>query len=149
MNKDCRIWRTHEDHWIRVVDQQTTSARTCGRFTSTNHVSKDVWEIHVDEPRQQGRVEDHVGKDTWHNQMMTTVKRKLTHAISTSDVSKLCHFGRIALGFLPRTNVKSPEVPKDEGPKSLSAFDLRYSSEVRTTIRSRRRTCVTLGDLRW
>jgi hypothetical protein len=61
-----------------------------------NHVNKDVWEIHVSEPHLQGHVEDHIGKDTWNNQMMNTVKRKLTHAMSTSDISKLRHSGIIA-----------------------------------------------------
>jgi hypothetical protein len=79
--------------------------------------------------------------------MMTSVKRKLACAMKTSDVSKLRHSGRISLGVsLPR-NVKSPEVLKDEGTKSLLFVDLRYISGVRTPIRSRRRTCVTLGDL--
>jgi hypothetical protein len=58
--------------------------------------------------------------------MMTSVKRKLARAMSTSDVSKLRHSGRIASGVSPPRNVKSPEVPKDEGPKSLSVVDLRY-----------------------
>jgi hypothetical protein len=63
---------------------------------------------------------DHVSEYTWHNQMMTSVKKKLARAMSTSDVSKLRHSGRIASGVSPPRNVKSPEVPKDEGPKSLS-----------------------------
>jgi hypothetical protein len=96
-----------------------------------------MWEIHVSESRQQGNMEDHIGKDTWKNHMMTTVKRKLTHAMSTSDVSKLRHFGRIALGVLPRTNVKSNEVLKDEGLKSLSTIDLRYPSDTILSVRSR------------
>jgi hypothetical protein len=109
MNKDHRIWKTYEDRWIRVVGQQTMSARTCGR------------------PHQQGYVADHVSEYTWHNQMMTSVKRKLARAMSTSDVSKLRHFGRIASGVSPPRNVKSPEVLKDEGLKSLSVVDLRYT----------------------
>jgi hypothetical protein len=109
MNKDHRIWKTYEDRWIMVVGQQTMSARMCGR------------------PHQQGYVADHVSKYTWHNQMMTSVKRKLARAMSTSDVSKLCHSGRITLGVSPPRNVKIPEVPKDEGSKSLSAIDLRYT----------------------
>jgi hypothetical protein len=83
--------------------QQATSARTCGR------------------PRQQGHVADHISKNTcgrprhaevtytWHNQMMTSVKRKLARAMSTSDVSKLRHSGRIASGVSPPRNVKSPK----------------------------------------
>jgi hypothetical protein len=70
---------------------------------------------------------DHVSEYTWHNQMMTSVKRKLARAMSTSDVSKLRHSRRIASGVSPPRNVKSPEVPKDEGLKSLSAVDLRYT----------------------
>jgi hypothetical protein len=49
MNKDCQIWRTYEDRWIRAVGQQTTSARTCGRPCQHEHVP------HGD-PRQQGHV---------------------------------------------------------------------------------------------
>jgi hypothetical protein len=68
------------DH-VRKPCQQTTSIRTCGR------------------PRQQGRVaEDHVSKYTWHNQMMTCVKKKLACAMSTRDVNKLRHSGRITSG---------------------------------------------------
>jgi hypothetical protein len=62
-------------------------------------------------------VEDHVNKYTWHNQMMTSVKRKLARAMSTSDVSKLRHSGRFTSEGSSPTNVKSPEVPKDEGLK--------------------------------
>jgi hypothetical protein len=91
-----------------------------------NLVSKDVWEIHVSEPRQQGCVEDHVSKYTWNNQKMTSVKRKLARAMSTSDVSELRHSGRIASGV---SNVKSHEVPKDEDPKLLSVVDLRIQLE--------------------
>jgi hypothetical protein len=102
-----------------------------GRTTSADHVYKDMW---------QTKLADHVSKYTWHNQMMTSVKRKLARAMSTSDVSKLRHSGRFTSGVSSPTNVKSPEVPKDEGPKSLSAVDLRYISGVRTTVRSRRST---------
>jgi hypothetical protein len=108
MNKDHWIWKTYEDCWIRVVGQQTTLARTCGI------------------PHQQGYVSNHVSEYTWNNQMMTSVKRKLVRAMSTSDVSKLRHSGRISSGVSPPRNVKSPEVLKDEGPKELSAVDLRY-----------------------
>jgi hypothetical protein len=94
---------------------------------SVNLVSKDVWEIHVSEPRQQGCVEDHVSKYTWHNQKMTSVKRKLARAMSTSDVSELRHSGRIASGV---SNVKSYEVPKDEDLKFLSTVDLRIHREL-------------------
>jgi hypothetical protein len=57
---------------------------------------------------------------------MTSVKRKLAIAMSTSDVSKLRHSERIASGVSPPRNVKSPEVLKDEGLKALSVVDLRY-----------------------
>jgi hypothetical protein len=82
--------------------QQTTLARTYGR------------------PHQQGHVEDHINKYTWHNQMMTSVKRKLTWAMSTSDVRKLCHSGRFTSEVSSPTNVKSLEVLKDEVLNSLS-----------------------------
>jgi hypothetical protein len=52
--------------------------------------------------------------------MMTSVKRKLAHAMSTSDISKLRHSGRFTAEGSSQTNVKSPEVPKEEGMKSLS-----------------------------
>jgi hypothetical protein len=87
---------------------------------------------------QQGHMADHVSKYTWHNQMMTCVKRKLAHAMSTHDVNKLRHSGRITSGVSPPRNVKSPEVPKDEVLKSLSVIDLRYPSDTILTIRSRR-----------
>ena len=82
--------------------------------------------------------EDHVNKYTWHNQMMISFKKKLARAMSTSDVSKLRHFGRIALGVLSWTNVESPEVSKDKGMKSLSVVDMRYPSDTILTVRSRR-----------
>jgi hypothetical protein len=92
--------------------------------TSADHLSKDMWQTTsartCGRPCQQGHVEDHVSKYTWHNQMMTSVKRKLARAMSTSDVSKLRHSGRFTSGVSSPTNVKSPEVPKDEGLKSLS-----------------------------
>jgi hypothetical protein len=47
MNKDHRIWRTYDDHWIRVVGQQTTSARTRGRPCLQGHVAEtmsDMWQ---------------------------------------------------------------------------------------------------------
>jgi hypothetical protein len=44
MNKDRQIWRTYEDRWIRVVGQQTMSARMCGRPRQHEHVPH---EIHV------------------------------------------------------------------------------------------------------
>jgi hypothetical protein len=69
---------------------------------------------------------DHVSEYTWHNQMMSSVKKKLVHAMSKSDVRNLRHSGRIASGVSPPRNVKSLEVLKDEGPKSLSVIDLRY-----------------------
>jgi hypothetical protein len=86
---------------------------------------------------------DHISKYTWNNKMMTRVKRKLARAMTTSDVRKLHHSRRIASRVSPPKNVKSPEVSKDEGQKSLSALDLRYILGVRKTIRSRRRTCAT------
>jgi hypothetical protein len=83
---------------------------TCWKTTSTNPVNKDMW---------QTMSTDHVSEYTWHSHMMTSVKKKLSCATSRSDVRKLHHSGRIALGVsLPR-NVRSLEVPKDEGPKSL------------------------------
>jgi hypothetical protein len=87
---------------------------------------------------QQGHVADHVSKYTWNNQMMTCVKRKLARAMSTRDVNKLCHSGRITSGVSPPRNVKSPEVPKDKVSKSLSVVNLRYPSDTILTIRSRR-----------
>jgi hypothetical protein len=36
---------------------------------------------------------------------------------------------------------------KDEGLKFLSVVDLRYILKVKTTIRFRKRTCVTSGDI--
>jgi hypothetical protein len=85
---------------------------------SVDHVSKDMW---------QTMSVDHVSEYTWHNQMMTSVKKKLAHAMSTSDVSKLHHSRRISSGVSPPRNFKSLEVPKDEGLKSLSVVDLRYT----------------------
>jgi hypothetical protein len=126
MNKDHRIWRTYDDVWIRVVGQQVSkvghvrprqqghaadhskSTRTCGRpcqQTTTRTCGR---------PRTRTcgsarHVADHVSKYTWHNQMMTSVKRKLARAMSTSDVSKLRHSGRITSGVSPPRNVKSPK----------------------------------------
>jgi hypothetical protein len=74
---------------------------------------------HVNRPPQQGHVEDNVSKYTWHNQMMTSVKRKLARSMSISYVRKLRHSGRFTSGVSSPTNVKIPKVPKDEGPKSL------------------------------
>jgi len=108
MNKDHRIWKTYEDCRIRVVGKKTMSTRTCGR------------------PHQQGYVADHIRKYTRNNHMMTSVKRKLARAMSTSDISKLHHSRRIALGVSPPRNVKSPEVSKEKGSKSLLVIDIRY-----------------------
>jgi hypothetical protein len=113
MNKDRRIWRTNEDVGS-------------GLLVSRPRQQKGIVADLVRRPRQQTMSADHVSKYTWHNQVMTSVKRKLARAMSTSDVSKLRHSGRIASGVSPPRNVKSPEVPKDEGPKSLSVVDLRY-----------------------
>jgi hypothetical protein len=107
------MWRIYDDHWIRVVGQQTTSAKTYGRSRQQTTSARTCGR-----PRQQGRVaEDHVSKYTWHNQMMTCVKRKLTRAMSTHDVNKLRHSRRITSGVSPLANDKSSEVPKDEIPK--------------------------------
>jgi hypothetical protein len=98
---------------------------------SVDHVNKDIWQIMSSRvcgrPCQQGRVVDHVSKDTWktmseyhvskytwHNQMMTCVKRKLACAMSTHDVNKLHYSRRITSGVSPLANGKSSEVPKDE-----------------------------------
>jgi hypothetical protein len=76
MNKDHRIWRTYNDCWIRVVGQQTMSARThnrpCLQGHVADHVSKDVWEIYVSRPHQQGRVADHISKDVWQTMSVRT-----------------------------------------------------------------------------
>jgi hypothetical protein len=86
---------------------------------SADHLINDTW--HTMSSRtcgishQQGHVEYHVSKYTWHNQMMTSVKRKLARAMSTSDVSKLRHFGRSTSEGSSPKNVKSLEVPKDKG----------------------------------
>jgi hypothetical protein len=87
---------------------------------------------------QQGHMADHVSKYTWHNQMMTCVKRKLAHAMSTRDVNKLRHSRRITSGVSPPRNVKSLKVPKDEVSKSLSVINLRYPLDTILTVRSRR-----------
>jgi len=58
--------------------------------------------------------------------MMTSVKRKLAHAMSKSEVRKIHHYERFTLGFSSPTNVKNPKVPKDEGPKSLSSIRYEY-----------------------
>jgi hypothetical protein len=81
--------------------------------------------------------EDHINNYTWHNQMMTYVKKKLARAMSTCDVNKLRHYERITLGVSPPRNVKSLEVPKDKVLKSLSVVNLRYHSYTILTIRSR------------
>jgi hypothetical protein len=106
------MWQTTSARTHGRPRQQTMSTRTCGRprqqTTSTRTCGR---------PCQQGHVADHVSrhvnKYTWHNQMMTSVKRKLARAMSTSDVSKLRHSGRITSGVSPPRNVKSPEVPKE------------------------------------
>jgi hypothetical protein len=94
--------------------QQTTSARTrtCGRprqkDTSADHVSKeDMW---------QTMLADHVNKYTWHNQMMTSVKRKLARAMSTSDISKLRHSGDLLREFhqMKCQKSRSPEGQSSE-----------------------------------
>jgi hypothetical protein len=58
---------------------------------------------------------------------MASVKRKLTHAMSTSDISELHHSRRIASRV---SNVKSYEVLKDDNPKFLSAVDIRIHWEL-------------------
>ena len=99
------------------------------------HISKDVWEIHISEPRQQGCMEDHIDKDTWHNQMMISVKRKLTHDMSISDVRKLHHSERIYSGFLPWMNVKSPEAILLEWCNFLtSLIDMAWANFVLTLV---------------
>jgi hypothetical protein len=149
MNKDHQIWIIYDDHvWIRVVGQQTMSARTharpCQNRKSVDHVYKDMWNTMFADHDSKRHVADHVSKYTWHNQMMTCVKRKLAHAMSTHDVNKLRHSRRITSRVSPPRNVKSLKVPKDEGSKSLSVVDLRYPLDtILTTIRSRRRTCAT------
>jgi hypothetical protein len=119
------VSRPHQQGRVGDLRQQTTSARTYGRSR------QDVWQTTCQQhtcgrPRQQGHVADHDNdkcqvedhfKYTWHNQMMTCVKRKLAHAMSTSDVNKLRHSGRITSGVSPLANDKSSEVPKDEIPK--------------------------------
>jgi hypothetical protein len=97
--------------------QQTMSTRTCGRPLQQATIAKDMWWT---------MSAYHVSKYTWNNQMMTSVKRKLACSMTTSDVSKLRHSGRIASEVSPPRNIKSPKVPKDEGLKSLSVVDLRY-----------------------
>jgi hypothetical protein len=69
-------------------------------------------------------LEDHVRKCTWHNQMMTCVNRKLARAMSTCDVNKSCHSGRITLGVSPLVNEKNFEVLNDEVPKRTQ--DVQY-----------------------
>jgi hypothetical protein len=91
----------------------------------------------VSKSPQQGHVVDHVSKYTWDNHMMTCVKRKLAHAMSTCDINKLHHSKRITLGVSPPRNFKSPKVLKDEVPKSLSVVDLRYPSDTILPVRSR------------
>jgi hypothetical protein len=92
--------------------------------TSVDHHNKDMWhttsERTCGRPHQQGHVENHVSKYTWNNQMMTSVKRKLAHPMSTSDVRKIRHSGRFTSEVSLPKNVKIPKVLKDEGPKLLS-----------------------------
>jgi hypothetical protein len=84
---------------------------------------------------------DHISKYTWHNQMMTCVKRKSSRSMSTHDLNKLSHFGRITSGVSPPRNVKILEVPKDEVLKSLSVVDLRHPLEVRNQLNKRKESC--------
>jgi hypothetical protein len=71
---------------------------------------------------------DHISKYTWHNQIMTCVKRKLAHSMSTRDVNSYVTLGELLREFHHQEMFKSLEVPKDEGPKSLLVVDLRYPS---------------------
>jgi hypothetical protein len=42
MNKDHRIWRTNEDHWIRVVGQKNTSTNQgINKYTWNNQMMVD------------------------------------------------------------------------------------------------------------
>jgi hypothetical protein len=75
---------------------------------------------HINIPRYQGYVEDHVSKYTCHNQMMTSAKRKLAREMSTSDIRKLRHSRRFTSRVSSPTNVKITKVPKDEGLNFLS-----------------------------
>jgi hypothetical protein len=94
---DClHVSPTSADHLSKDM-WQTTSTRTCGRPRQQGHVEYHVSKEHV---------EDHVSKYTWNNQMMTSVKRKLARAMSTSDVSKLHHSERFS------SEVSSPKMSK-------------------------------------
>jgi len=106
--------------------------------TSANHVYKDMSHTTLVDHNNKGNVAEHVNKYTWHNQMMKSLKRTLAHAISVSDVSELCHSGRISSGVSPPRNLKSPKVLKDKDSKSLLSVDLTYPSDTILTIRSRR-----------
>jgi hypothetical protein len=118
--------------------------RTCGRprqkTTSQGHVEdRPRLQGHVEDhvrPRLQGHVADHVSKDmwqtmsadhvnkyTWHNQMMTSVKRKLAHAMSTSDVNKLRHSGRFTSGVFTTNKCQKSRSP--EGQRSEVALSRR------------------------
>jgi hypothetical protein len=88
------------------------------QITLVDNISKHMW---------QTISAYHVSEYTWHNQMMTSVKNKLACAMSTSDVRKLCHSGRIASGVSPPRNVKSSKVLKDGGSNSLSVVNIGYT----------------------
>jgi hypothetical protein len=100
-----------------------------GRSTSTDYISKSHPQGHVVDHVSKGNVAyhirkgnmgDHISKYTWNNQRMTSVQRKLVCSMSTSDVNDLCHSKRFTSEGSSPENVKSLEVPKDKGPKSLS-----------------------------
>jgi hypothetical protein len=57
---------------------------------------------------------------------LTDMYNYLAYDMSKSDVRKIRHSERFTLGVSSPKNVKSPEVPKDEGLKLLSIVDLRY-----------------------
>jgi hypothetical protein len=103
---------------------------------SADHLNKDMWQTMstntCGRPHQQGHVEDHVNKYTWHNQMMTSVKRNLARAMSTSDIRKLRHSERFTSEGSSQTNVKSLEVPKEKGLNSLSV--VRFEDHFRCIL---------------
>jgi hypothetical protein len=108
MNNDHKIWRTNKDHWIRAIGQQTTSAK--GHMT--DHISKSMSIDHVSIPCQKIHMES--SDDDNHQEACV---------MSTSDISKLRHSGRIASGV---SNVKIHKFLKNEDSKSLSFIDIRY-----------------------
>jgi hypothetical protein len=122
------MWQTTSTRTCGRPCQNTMSIWTCGRpcqqTTSTRTRGRPCQKIYISRPCQKRHLVHHVSKYTWHNQMMTSVKRKLACTMSTSDIRKLCHSGIFSSEVSAPRNVKTPEVSKDEGPKSLSAIDL-------------------------